>query len=223
MSVWYWVFLVLSLVLVLNFVQPKLNFKNINESDVYSNARTGDLLLFRWHSVDLIHNFISFFTHVGIVVELDNKKYILETHREGDTVNMGVYDGGVKLYDLKERIRMYEGHNFLLPLKEKYRNKNHQEIIKNNLKNYIKLPFFDNYKEYYMRQCLPRMLCKSCFSEPPPDTQLNYCSQFVGIVLRDLGILNKGTNVNCISPYDFIFIKNNGDKLYEDVIYRITK
>lgn len=222
-SFWYWVFFIIVVLILYVLSQPKLNFRNINVSDLYSKATTGDLLLFRWHSVNLIQNFVSFFTHVGIVVEIENKKYILETHLKGDTAHMGVTDGGVHLYDLKERINMYNGYNFLLQLKEKYRNKNYEQIIKKNLNNYLKLPFFDNYKSYYMRQCFPRKICNTCFSQAPPDTEMNYCSQFVGIVLKDLGVLDKNTNVNCISPYDFIFIKNNGDKLYEDVIYRITK
>lgn len=218
---WYWIFFILLCIYIL--VRPKLKFKNTTTSEIYTLAKTGDLLLFRWHSVDLFHNIISFFTHVGIVVEIDNRKYILETHLKGDTKHMGNSNGGAHLYDFKDRINMYNGHNFLLPLEEKFRKSFHAEIIKNNLNKYLKLPFFDNYKKYYIQQCLPRKLCKTCFSKPPPDTTQTYCSQFVGMILKDLAILDKNTDVNCISPYDLIFIKNKKEKVFQDVIYRISK
>lgn len=218
---WYWVFLIFLFLYI--FSQPRLNFKSTTTSEIYKLAKTGDILLFRWNKVDLVHNFVSFFTHVGIVVEIDNEKYILETHLKGDTKHMGNPNGGVHLYDFKDRINMYNGHNFLLPIKEKLKNSNHNKIIKDNLDKYLKLPFFDNYKKYYIHQCLPRKFCKTCFSESAPDTSFVYCSQFVGMILKDLGLIDKNMNINCISPYDFIFIKNNKENIYQDIIYRIRK
>ena len=218
---WYWIFLIFLFLYI--FSQPKLNFKNTTTSEIYELAKTGDILLFRWNTVDLVHNFISFFTHVGIVVEIEDQKYILETHLKGDTKHMGNLHGGVHLYDFKDRINMYNGHNFLLPLKERFRNPNHSQIIKDNLDKYFNLPFFDNYKKYYMHQCLPRKICKTCFSNSSPDTKYIYCSQFAGMVLKDLGLISKDMNINCISPYDFIFMKNKDENIFQDVIYRIRK
>lgn len=218
---WYWIFLIL-LILYIVF-QPRLNFKDSTISEIYTLAKTGDILLFRWNTVDLVHNFVSFFTHVGIVVEIDNQKYILETHLKGDTKHMGNPNGGVHLYDLKDRIEMYNGHNFLLPLKDKFKSPNYNKIIKDNLDKYLKLQFFDNYKKYYMHQCLPRKICKTCFAQSSPDTKYIYCSQFVGMILKDLGLLDKKMDINCISPYDFIFMKNKKERIFQDIIYRIRK
>ncbi len=223
MKVWsgYWIFLILLFLYI--FSQPRLNFKDTSTDDIYTLAKTGDILLFRWNKVDLVHNFISFFTHVGIVVEIDDKKYILETHLKGDTRHMGNPNGGVHLYDFKDRVNMYNGHNFLLPLKTKFKSRVHNKIIKDNISRYLKLPFFENYKKYYINQCLPRKFCKTCFSQPSPDTNYIYCSQFVGMILKDLDLINKNTDINCISPYDFIFIKNKKEEIYQDIIYRIRK
>jgi hypothetical protein len=64
MKAWsgYWIFLILLFLYI--FSQPRLNFKDTSTDDIYTLAKTGDILLFRWNKVDLVHNFISFFTHV---------------------------------------------------------------------------------------------------------------------------------------------------------------
>jgi hypothetical protein len=213
----YWIIFIIFFIYLLS--QPKIPFQNISLDETYKIAKTGDILLFRWNNVDLLHNIISFFTHSGIIVEINNEKYVLETHMKNDTTQ----NGGVNLYKLSERINMYHGHNFLLRLKNNLVQSNHSHIIQQHIKQYLNLPFFDNYKKYYVQQCLPRKFCNSCFSQSPPDTPFLYCSQFVGIILKHLHLLNPNTNVNCISPYDLIFIENNGNKLYQDIVYRITK
>lgn len=218
----YWVILLLILIYIL--FQPRLNFKNMTVSDVSKLAKTGDLLLFRWNSADIFHNIISFFTHVGIIIEIDNVKYVLETHLKGDTIHMGNPNGGVNLYKLDDRINMYNGHNFLLRLKDNLVQPHHIQIIKQNIQNYMKIPFFENYKLYYIKQCLPRKFCHTCFSNTSLSNDSMFCSQFVGHILKDLLVLDPNKNIVCLSPYDFIFIKdNNKSKIFQDTIYRIVK
>lgn len=209
--IWFILFFILFYIIL----QPKIPFQDISLDNTYKIAKTGDILLFRWNNIDIFHNLVSFFTHSGIIIEINNEKYVLETHMKDDTNNHGV-----NLYKLKDRITMYNGHNFLLRLKDTLKP---TPIHQKTLNNYLNTPFFDHYKQYYIQHCLPRKICKHCFSQPPPDTPLMYCSQFVGTILKHLQLLHPTTNVNCISPYDLIFIENNGDKLYQNTIYHIKK
>ena len=217
----YWV--VFLLIIIYIFYQPRLTFTNITVSDVSKIAKTGDILLFRWNSVDIIHNMLSFFTHVGIIVEIDNIKYVLETHLKGDTKHMGNPNGGVNIYKLEDRINMYNGHNFLLRLNNHLVQPYHTQIIKQNIQTYMNIPFFENYKHYYIKQCLPRKFCHTCFTHNSTPDNVMYCSQFVGHILKDLLLLDPNKNIDCISPYDFIFLKHNNSKIFQDTIYRIVK
>lgn len=217
----YWIIFLLVIIYILS--QHRLTFTNITISDVSNIAKTGDILLFRWNSVDIIHNMLSFFTHIGIIVEIDNIKYVLETHLKGDTKHMGNPNGGVNIYKLENRINMYNGHNFLLRLKDNLVQPYHTQIIKQNIQTYMNIPFFENYKRYYIKQCLPRKFCHTCFVHNSTPDNFMYCSQFVGHILKDLLVLDPNKNIDCISPYDFIFLKHNNSKIFQDTIHRIVK
>ena len=155
-----------------------------------NDVNDGDLVFFKWHTVDWLHELISTFTHVGIVVTVHNRKYILETHHEGDTSMLGFNDGGVHLYDMNERIHKYEGYNWICKLKTPL-TKTQKHVLYKHLPNYFHIPFTTDYKKHFINHCL---LGSSSHSKDM------FCSQFVCHVLQDIGLIDKNTNIDCMTP-----------------------
>ena len=118
------------------------NLKKYNLHDVYDNIIEGDIVLFRWKNINILENIFKIFTHVGIIIEINGKKYVLESHYIGDTNNMGYYNyNGVNIYEFKHRISMYEGDTFILKINTIY---NNSFNIQSKLKQYLEIPFNDN-------------------------------------------------------------------------------
>lgn len=182
-----------------------IKLKNGEKDDINDiEAETGDLILFRWHTVDVLHELFSSFTHVGMIIEINSKKYILETHLKGDTIHMGYKSGGVHIYDLEERINMYEGDNYILKINRDLINKSNEKILYDNLQDYLLIPFQDEYRDHYTNVCIPNMFCDGCVKSTKKGM---FCSEFIGFLLRELGILNEKVNTNCLTPSSFIDMK----------------
>jgi hypothetical protein len=112
--------------MILNYCRyQKVNgyklFPRAKLSDVYNDIKSGDIMLFS----ALAHNIItsaaisSTHSHVGIVVELNGNKYILEIF--GNDYISPNFDilRGVHLTPLYERIMYYPGNVYIMPLKNK--------------------------------------------------------------------------------------------------------
>ena len=221
----YYILLITLFILIILYYTTLHNTKSFFDhlphctlQNVYYNVSPGDIILFRWNTVNPLHEIISSFTHVGIIIELNGRKYILETHLKGDTNHMGFNDkDGVNIYDIYSRIKMYKGDNFILKMNPKYYNK----ININNIEDYLQIPFKNEYKEHFAGYCAPKKICSSCV----PDINNNnsmFCSQFVGHILQQYGILNDTFDINCLTPHDFLNIKNNNEHIYEK-LYKIIK
>ena len=222
-------YVIISLILL--FIIHKLIHKsillndliNLNTNDVYELSETGDLIYFRWNEVALGNEMISPFTHIGMIIEINNKKYIIETHAKGDTKNMGVDTGGVHIYPLKMRLNYYEGNTFLVKIKNEYK------PTYDNIKYFIEdindlkaIPFKENYKDFFYKKCIKRRVCDNCFgNEDITDTLM--CSEFVGICLKKLKIVDDTFEYMCLAPYDFQFIKKNNSYIYENIIFKVRR
>lgn len=168
----------------------------------------GDLILFRWNSVGILHEMLSSFTHVGIVINGE----ILETHLKGDTESVR---GGVHLYNLKDRISKYKGSNYILKAKTPL-TKTQTKFILDNLEEYKKIPFHDEYEKHFKNVCIPKMICKKCFKTHEKKSM--FCSEFVGFILKELGILPVDYNLECLTPQSFLNLKDkNNNKIFGDV------
>lgn len=204
------IILVTLIVLIVYIINKKIDFDKIIVKDFKDiNLQTGDLVLFRWHTVDILHDIISPFTHVGIVIILNNKKYILETHLKGDTKHMGNEAGGVHLYELQKRIDMYDGDNFILKIKDNLINDTNSQTLYNNFSLYSKIPFHDNYTGHYKNYCLPKMACDKCFAYY--ERKGMFCSEFVGFLLQELKILDKKHPIDCLTPSSFLYLNIGND------------
>jgi len=175
-------------------------------------ARTGDLVLFRWRDVSAAHDAFTSFTHAGMVYERDGGKHILETHEAGDTKHMGYESGGVHVYPMRDRVAMYNGSVCFLRLHPSLYNATLSDLVASQLPKYAGIPFNSSFRSYYAWHCL----LGAPASAPPG----KFCSQFVGLVLQDLGIFPTTADVQCLAPDSFLCLHVSGKPLYTE-LYRI--
>lgn len=214
-NIMYLILLIILIIILICIYFLPFNIDNTEKFEQISldslNVQDGDLILFRWNKVGILHDILSPFTHVGIVINGE----ILETHLKGDTES---YRGGVHLYNLKERIKNYKGYNFILkkriPLTKFQTNK-----IMSNLEEYKKIPFHDEYEKHFKNVCVPKKICKSCFKEHI-EKQSMFCSEFVGYILKEIGELPKDFNIQCLTPSSFLNLENIYDK---EKLFKIKK
>lgn len=224
------ILLLLVCSVILNVLDILYYTKYINLDDAYDSVETGDLICFRWKEVALEHEFISPFTHIGMVIVKTNpitnklEKYIIETHLAGDTSDIGIYKGGINIYPLKLRINKYDGNIFLAKLDKSNRPRieNVNYFLSNTNKYKESLPFHDDYKGYFKNNCLKKRIstklnCPKCFDIEEKNGL--FCSEFVGFCLKELGILDSDFEHNCLVPGDFRFIKDsNNNILYKELL-----
>lgn len=182
------------------------NYNLINIKYINKYIKTGDIILFRYNKIDFIHDIVSPFSHIGIVIIINDKSYILETHEKGNTLYMGFNNEGVNLYNLYDRLYKYNGITYLLKLKKTLSTENINYLI-NNIPKYLKIPYINNYKKYYFNNCI------NLFNNEQNNNGM-ICSEFISYVLQD--IFNYKKNYKCVSPVDFVY--NN---LYDNKLFKI--
>lgn len=175
-------------------------------------ATTGDMLLFRNGEAGSLQDVFGTFTHVGVVWERDGKKRVLETHEAGDTRHLGFDAGGVHTYDFVERVGTYGGAVCLLKLHASMMNDAHSNLITSKMPTYVRIPFNSAYHTFYASHCI--------FGLPRPNAPEKFCSQFAGLVLRDLGILPENQDIDCMAPDSFMDLRSADKPLYTE-LYRI--
>lgn len=169
-------------------------------AEVHGSLRTGDVVLFRQPSPSVVFQAASVFTHVGVVVDSGTKQ-VLETHLPGDTKHMGFGTvGGVNMYDLRQRVATYQGTMFILRLRPDVRTS--AGVVLHSLPRYAQIPYYDKYILHHALQCLPRALLGTS-SARQSDPGSMHCAMFVGLVLRDLGVLPAPTKIECLTPESF--------------------
>ncbi len=158
------------------------------------NIKTGDIVLFRTKNISKL---IIPFTHIGMIIFIDNKPYILETHSKNDPLNTGVSTEGVNIYNFYDRINTYEGHIYLLKLKKPLNNIQKNKLI-TSIDKYKKIKFIKNYKNYYKKYCLINLFKNT--------NKGMICSEFIYYVLNDIGLI-QDSFYKCKTPFDFLKLK----------------
>lgn len=184
----YYITIIILLLLIIIEIKllPKYKIDNIiHLKKIYNNLNTGDLVLFRsYNSYDLpdfvifrlITSLLSdnYFSHIGIIVKINNKPYIMECSQEilFCSYSKKLKNGSVLIEPYK-RIKEYYGDIY---------------IVKNNLHKYINdndnILFFEKYKK-----------CKYL-------EDLLICTTFINKFLYKNNITNK--NKKIILPSEFL-------------------
>jgi hypothetical protein len=188
-----------------------LNTPMVSYEKMEKVANTGDLVIFRWVTVDGGFRLFSKFSHVGMIVKHKNQLYLLETHPK-ENLESDIDDSGVHLYHLKHRLDEYNGKYYYTQLNTKNKNREHlRQHILNNLKVYKKtIPFDTNFRNIFVLNFFYNL-----FGIKLPKKKEMFCSEFIGTILKTCNIYKHDKNISSINPGTFLdFQKNDGTKLY---------
>jgi len=223
------ILIILLLIIVTSINVRKRHYTNLNKTHINKIcdlADTGDIIYFRWSNVDILHEIVSPFTHIGLVLidPYTKYKYIIETHLKGDGEDLGILDEGIQKYNLKDRLQTYKGFTYLSKLKNKYK-PSLEKVIKfiTNFKKFKKnIPFHGDYSNYFKMNCIKYKLCNDCFTIEEKDGL--FCSEFVGFCLKELEIVNNAFDYKCMTPGDFMHsIDNDKNLLYDEKLLQVYK
>lgn len=187
---------IISIILIyLYLVIPQSKEPSIRYSDIKSNLKTGDIILFGERGpFDLI--LVRFFTmcpsiHASIVYRDNEKLYLFEgTYRERKDLLSGKKKDGAVLLDLEERLKEQSKRAiYYVPI---------NKPINNNL-------FIETVKKYQDVEWNGELLSwlKTNILKKPDKTNAMFCSQFVASILKECGVLEKEKEAYEYSPCHF--------------------
>lgn len=165
---------------------PPMPFRSIDE--IASSARTGDLVLFR-SSENAVRYFMPW-THVGMIVVDRDRTYMVEAHEKGD-VHPGD-GGGVRVYDARWRISMYDGVVSYAALKRPL-TEHQRRMVRDLVDRYRNVPFYTPFARHYL------MHCTLGLDRGKPDGTV-HCSEFIGLLYKHIGMYLGETR--CLAPMD---------------------
>jgi len=162
-----------------------MNLDTIDLDSIYNDLKTGDIVLFRskrWT------RFFTKYTHVGMIVDINSQKFILEINRY-DYKKYNVKKG-VCLYEIYSRIESFSGDVYILPMKYKYITIEKQKKLFLNLSKYKEIEFDNTIYSYLFKKKLIKLGFPFIKFK-----QRNgmFCSEFIEYILKDT-ILNDTTN-----------------------------
>jgi hypothetical protein len=184
---------------------PMVSYERIEDI-----AQTGDLVIFRWNTIDVGFRLFSKFSHVGMIVKQKGKLYILETHPK-EFPESEIDDSGIHLYHLKNRLNAYDGTYYFTQLNTSDNKREHlRKHVLNNLKKYKKeIPFDMNFRNIFVLNYFYNL-----FNIKLPKREAMFCSEFIGTVLAKCKIYKHHKNISSINPGTFIEFKKNGENVY---------
>ena len=146
--------------------------------------KTGDLVLFK--SLQSYHKIFSnsYFSHIGIIIMMDNIPNVLELNTTYE-LKGATYEGGAKLYQLEDRIKFYtEGAICIKPINRPLDSK--RLALLPEILNWAKNVQYTNadYKMWIKESCIDSNIDR--YTEPPFD-----CVKFIANTLNKLHLFNK--------------------------------
>ena len=185
--------------------------KEYSMEDMKKCIKMGDVILFRSTDVTFMHDYLTPFTHVGIIVEIGGEKKILEIHSEGDVKHMGLECKNVVVYDFETRVLYYDGEIYCLKLRERLSDETKEDFIVNKLPGLRKKKFYKDYINYTRNNCVMR-------NRNTKGRGKMFCSEFIGHCLQQLGVISGLYNISCLFPGDFRSLKRGSEGIFCEVI-----
>ena len=108
----YSLLIILSILLLFKIynIYKLRTLDRISAEKLYDDCKTGDIIYFRWNSVNPLHEIFSKYTHMGMIVVMNNEKYIFENNPIKVAKMLGIDKSGAHLHNLQDRIDDYEGY-----------------------------------------------------------------------------------------------------------------
>ena len=190
------------------------NYK-ISYKDLKKNAKTGDLIIYRWNTIDIGYRMFSKYSHVSMIIRKKNKLFILETHPNENKHKKSKNNEGVHLYKLKNRILNYDGDCYFTQLNcNTITSINLTNNIMKNIKKYKEIPFDNSFRDLFVWNYFMNL-----FNIKTPIKNEMFCSEFIGYILKDNKIYNHDKNLTSLNPGSFLHLNhgNNGN-LYKNLL-----
>lgn len=174
-----------------------LNIKKVKYLDIIDNLETGDILLYRWHYIDFGFRLFSKYSHVSMVLKhpIDNSLFSFEIHpkeyintctqEDRDKKPKILREEGVNIFPLLKRLEEYNGEIYILKMNSKKNKKELSTKIISRLNMYKNINFDNNFKNIFVFNKFLNSIGMPCY----PKNNM-FCSEFIGYILNDLGILN---------------------------------
>lgn len=202
-------FLLYRLWIQYNYLSNLKLLKVSKIQDIYPVIKTGDLVLFSDKEVFGLKRFIlgEGWTHIGIVIEINNKKYIFE-HKINGTV----------VHPFSLRVYSYVGDVAVMFLNKKITPEMYKNLLE-YISNYKHCKFYENPAFRFLTHCSLKRL--GLINGDNKQRCRYVCSEFIGFVLRKIGILNNKHNIDCNYPDDYTLFNFGNDYQYSKpvVIY----
>jgi hypothetical protein len=193
------------------FIINSISKKSIRQ--IHDEAKSGDIILCKQKHLSYIYNNFANFSHSAIIIvhPYTNKKYVVEIFRNKDKES-----NDIQVVPLYDKLRKYQGDLYHLRLKKTLdTEKVHQFIDK--LTMYIKTNTFNHDVGKYVMTCIAQRLYMRWFMHENSNKLV--CTEFVGIIMKDLGIVSESFDNKCLLPGDFRNITDDGIELYDNLSY----
>ena len=203
----YICFILLIILLTKNiyysFIRYKYKYININ--NCLNIIDTGDLVLFRCNietNEDKLIQLNSYFSHCGMVVVINGKKYILEMIRQGNHDNLNKYSSNVNLFDFKKRVQKYQGKVYLVKCITQ-NSINYKNKIIENINKYIDYKYDIDFITNHIKS-------RFNLNNNTNNTHM-FCSEFHYHILSESGLVKPIRNKKIMTPLDIfnLSIYNN--------------
>ena len=195
--------LIIIAILIMNIyvvsrIYHRKNAKKIKYSEIFSQLKTGDIILFRADDASLVPILIfgDSFSHVGIVYEKDGQYFIVESVGGKDHNGMGNNERGVTISPLYAKILTYPGTTYLKRL--------------NKPLDFAKLRLFDIAIEKYGGSNFyyknPVEYAKKCviIARNKNNKSNNFsCAMIISRIIQDIGLIKINNNEICMRPQCF--------------------
>ena len=214
-----WIVTILYLIDRLFIDNEMNNTKTMTYQTLEKVANTGDLIIFRWNTVDVGFRLFSKYSHVGMIVRKNNKLYLLETHPK-EYLESDIDDSGIHLYSLKKRLKQYDGDYYYSRMNTVDDNKRdilRDHIISNLQKYKSEIPFDNNFRNIFVLNFFYNLIGKKL-----PEKKSMFCSEFIGNILHRCNIYSHNTNLASLNPGIFLNLKTpNNERLFNDLFHVI--
>jgi hypothetical protein len=190
------------------YITIKLKHQYINIDKCVNIINTGDLVLFICNienKGDLLVRLNSYFSHCGMIIEIDNYKYILELTTEE---NENYLNDNVNLVEFNKRVKNYKGEVYILKCNNINISKYKKHIL-NHMHIYKKYKYDNNLYFNYLKAIFN-------FKTNIPDM---FCSEFYYHILTKLGLVHPLNNNKIITPIDIYNLKiYDKNKFYKIIV-----
>lgn len=157
------------------------NLQKLVLPDDLDQVKSGDIFLTRYiyTSIPNIAILSTFFSHVGIVVELNGIKYVLEITGPTDDLNADTKKGRTTVIPLMSRIAIYNGDSYIMSLQDELSSK---QLAK--LQYHAKL-VQDNKTDFEYEENIFRLLSRIVFPFRFSYTNL-VCTEYLSHILKSI-------------------------------------